>query len=132
MDAALYGPSIPTLFGWTNNRPRVKEIHGRQLLVPLLAHEISLMSIGFILDPEQAVVLRGPRLAGVIKQFLNDVLWPELDFLIIDLPPSTGDIQLTMVQTAPITGASIVTTPQDVAVEDAIKASNLVRIVSME
>lgn len=132
LDADLYGPSIPTMFGLKNKRPRVKEIHGRQLLVPLHAHEISLMSIGFILDPEQAVVLRGPRLAGVIKQFLNDVLWPELDFLIIDLPPSTGDIQLTMVQTAPITGAIIVTTPQDVAVDDAIKAANMFRIESID
>src|SRR5690625_5626846 len=97
MDEELYGPLIPIIFGFKNKRHRDKEIHGRQLFVPLLAHEISLMSIGFILDPEQAVVLRGPRLAGVIKQFLNDVLWPELDVLIIDLPPRTGEIQLAMV-----------------------------------
>lgn len=132
LDADLYGPSIPTMFGLKNKRPRVKEIHGRQLLVPLTAFDIPLMSIGFILDPEQAVVLRGPRLSGVIKQFLNDVLWPELDYLIIDLPPSTGDIQLTMVQTAPITGAVIVTTPQEVAVDDAIKASNMFRLESID
>ncbi|MBY5960173.1 P-loop NTPase [Membranicola marinus] len=132
LDADLYGPSIPTMFGLKNKRPRVKEIHGRQLLVPLTAYDIPLMSIGFILDPEQAVVLRGPRLSGVIKQFLNDVLWPELDYLIIDLPPSTGDIQLTMVQTAPITGAVIVTTPQAVAVDDAIKASNMFRLESID
>lgn len=131
LDADLYGPSIPTMFGLKNKRPRVKEIHGRQLLVPLTAYDIPLMSIGFILDPEQAVILRGPRLSGVIKQFMNDVLWPELDYLIIDLPPSTGDIQLTMVQTAPITGAVIVTTPQEVAVDDAVKAANMFRIESI-
>lgn len=131
LDADLYGPSIPTMFGLKNKRPRVKEIHGRQLLVPLTAYDISLMSIGFILDPEQAVVLRGPRLSGVIKQFLNDVMWPELDYLIIDLPPSTGDIQLTMVQTAPVTGAVMVTTPQEVAVDDAIKAANMFRLDSI-
>lgn len=131
LDADLYGPSVPTMFGLKNKRPRVKEIHGRQLLVPLVSYDIPLMSIGFILDPEQAVVLRGPRLSGVIKQFLNDVLWPELDYLIIDLPPSTGDIQLTMVQTAPVTGAVIVTTPQEVAVDDAVKASNMFRLDSI-
>lgn len=132
LDADLYGPSIPTMFGLKNKRPRVKEVHGRQLLVPLMSYDIPLMSIGFILDPEQAVVLRGPRLSGVIKQFLNDVLWPELDYLIIDLPPSTGDIQLTMVQTAPVTGAIMVTTPQEVAVDDAIKAANMFRLESIE
>ena len=83
------------------------------------------MSIGFIIDPEQAVVLRGPRLAAIIKQFVNDVLWPELDFLIVDLPPGTGDVQLTLVQTVPVTGVVLVTTPQDVALADAIKAMNM-------
>ncbi len=132
LDADLYGPSVPTMFGLKNKRPRVREIHGRQLLVPLVAYDIPLMSIGFILDPEQAVVLRGPRLSGVIKQFLNDVMWPELDYLIIDLPPSTGDIQLTMVQTAPVTGAILVTTPQEVAVDDAVKAANMFRLESID
>jgi len=131
LDADLYGPSVPTMFGLKGKRPRVKEIHGRLFLVPLVAYDIPLMSIGFILEPEQAVVLRGPRLSGVIKQFLNDVLWPELDFLIIDLPPSTGDIQLTMVQTAPVTGAIMVTTPQTVAVDDAVKAANMFRLESI-
>lgn len=132
VDADLYGPSLPTMFGLKNKRPRVKEMYGRQLLVPITAYGVYTMSIGFVLDPEQAVVLRGPRLSGVIKQFLNEVLWPELDYLIIDLPPSTGDIQLTMVQTAPITGAVIVVTPQDVAVDDAVKAANMFRLESIE
>src|SRR5690606_7221920 len=81
--------------------------------------------IGFVVEPEQAVVLRGPRLAGIIKQFIKDTLWPELDYLIVDLPPGTGDIQLTLVQTVPLTGAVIVTTPQEVAVVDAVKAMNM-------
>lgn len=131
IDADLYGPSIPTMFGLKNKRPKVKSIHGRQLLVPLQAHGVYLMSIGFILEAEQAVVLRGPRLGGIIKQFLNDVLWPELDYLLLDLPPGTGDIQLTMVQTAPVTGAIIVTSPQAVAVDDAVKAANMFRLDSI-
>ena len=91
----------------------------------------SLISIGFIVDSEQAVVLRGPRLSAVIKQYINECIWPELDYLIIDLPPGTGDIQLTLVQSIPITGAVIVTTPQDVAVADAVKASNMFKLDSV-
>jgi ATP-binding protein involved in chromosome partitioning len=83
------------------------------------------MSIGSIVEPEQAVVLRGPRLAGIIKQFFLDVVWPSLDVIVVDLPPGTGDIQLTLVQTVPITGAVLVTTPQQVALDDAIKAMNM-------
>ena len=89
------------------------------------------MSIGFVVEPEQAVVLRGPRLAGIIKQFLGDTLWPALDYLIIDLPPGTGDIQLTLVQTVPLTGAILVTTPQELAVVDAVKAMNMFMLDSL-
>ena len=89
------------------------------------------MSIGFIIEPEQAVVLRGPRLAGIIKQFFNEVLWEPLDYLIVDLPPGTGDIQLTLVQTVPVTGAVMVTTPQEVAVADAVKAMNMFLLPSV-
>ncbi len=125
LDADLYGPSIPTMFGLQGQRPKVQDVNGKPKITPLEAHGIPLMSIGFIIEPEQAVVLRGPRLAGIIKQFVNDVLWPDLDFLIVDLPPGTGDIQLTLVQTVPVTGSIIVTTPQEVAVADAIKAMNM-------
>jgi ATP-binding protein involved in chromosome partitioning len=83
------------------------------------------ISIGNIIEPDQAVVLRGPRLAAIIKQFVNDVLWEPLDFLIVDLPPGTGDVQLTLVQTVPITGVVLVTTPQEVALADALKAMNM-------
>jgi ATP-binding protein involved in chromosome partitioning len=92
---------------------------------------ISIISIGFIVEPEQAVVLRGPRLAGIMKQFIEECTWPELDYLVVDLPPGTGDIQLTLVQTVPLTGVVMVTTPQKVAWIDAIKAMNMFRLPSV-
>lgn len=128
VDADIYGPSVPTMFGLQGQRPKVRDVYGQPKMVPLEAYGISLMSIGFIIEPEQAVVLRGPRLAGIIKQFFNDCLWPELDYLVVDLPPGTGDVQLTLVQTVPVTGSVIVTTPQEVAVIDAVKAANMFQL----
>lgn len=125
MDADLYGPSIPTMLGLQGQRPKIQDVYGKPRIVPLDANGLPVISIGFLVEPEQAVVLRGPRLGGIIKQFINDTTWSPLDYLIIDLPPGTGDIQLTLVQTVPITGAVIVTTPQEVAVVDAIKAMNM-------
>ncbi|MFM2395107.1 MAG: ATP-binding protein Mrp/Nbp35 family [Bacteroidota bacterium] len=125
LDADVYGPSIPTMMGVKGERPRVEVVYGKHKLIPVEAFEIPLMSIGFIVEEEQAVVLRGPRLGGIIRQFIQDCFWPELDYLIIDLPPGTGDVQLTLVQTIPITGAVIVTTPQNIAVIDAVKAMNM-------
>jgi len=125
IDADLYGPSIPTMMGLQGQRPKIEMLYGKHKIVPLEAHGVYVMSVGFIVEPEQAVVLRGPRLGGIIKQFINDCIWPDLDYLIIDLPPGTGDIQLTLVQTAPVTGAVLVTTPQEVAVIDAVKAMNM-------
>jgi len=125
IDADLYGPSMPTMFGLEGQRPKVELVSGKHWLQPIEKDGIYVMSMGFIIDAEQAVVLRGPRLAGVIKQFITDCKWPELDYLLIDLPPGTGDIQLTLVQTVPLTGAVIVTTPQKVAVIDAVKAMNM-------
>lgn len=131
IDADLYGPSIPTMLGLQGSRPMIKDVHGKAKMIPIEAYGMPVMSIGFIIEPQQAVVLRGPRLGGIIKQFLEDVIWPPLDFLIIDLPPGTGDIQLTLVQTVPLTGAIIVTTPQEVAVADAIKAMNMFLLPSV-
>ena len=131
IDADLYGPSIPTMMGLAGARPKIQDVYGKPKIVPLQAFGMPVMSMGFIIEPEQAVVLRGPRLGGVIKQFFNDVLWEPLDYLIVDLPPGTGDIQLTMVQTVPITGAVIVTTPQEVAVVDAVKAMNMFLLPSI-
>jgi ATP-binding protein involved in chromosome partitioning len=125
MDADVYGPSIPTMLGLQGQRPPIQEIYGQAKIIPLQAHGMPVISIGNIVDPEQAVVLRGPRLAGIIKQFFNDVVWGELDYLVVDLPPGTGDVQLTLVQTVPVTGVVMVTTPQEVAVIDAVKAMNM-------
>ncbi|MCB0632386.1 MAG: Mrp/NBP35 family ATP-binding protein [Saprospiraceae bacterium] len=125
IDADLYGPSLPTMLGLQGQRPKVQQVYGQPRITPLDADGMPVMSIGFIIEPEQAVVLRGPRLGGIIKQFINETTWPELDFMVIDLPPGTGDIQLTLVQTVPLTGAIMVTTPQEVAVVDAVKAMNM-------
>ena len=116
VDADIYGPSIPLMFG-TNERPKVFE----NKLIPLEKYGVKIMSIGFLVDPMQAVIWRGPMASGAIKQFMGDVAWGDLDYLVFDLPPGTGDIQLTLVQTIPLTGAVIVTTPQDVALADARK-----------
>jgi ATP-binding protein involved in chromosome partitioning len=116
VDADVYGPSIPLMFG-INDRPMVIN----QKLQPLEKYGVKIMSIGFLVDPMQAVIWRGPMASGAVKQFMSDVSWGELDYLVFDLPPGTGDIQLTLVQTIPLTGAVIVTTPQDVALADARK-----------
>ena len=116
VDADVYGPSIPLMFG-INERPKVVE----NKLQPLERYGVKVMSIGFLVDPMEAVIWRGPMASGAVKQFMSDVNWGELDYLIFDLPPGTGDIQLTLVQTIPLTGAVIVTTPQDVALADAKK-----------
>lgn len=125
MDADVYGPSIPTMLGLVGQRPKVRDVTGATKMVPLDAYGMPVISIGNIIEPDQAVVLRGPRLAAIIKQFFNDVLWDSLDYLVVDLPPGTGDVQLTLVQTVPVTGVVLVTTPQEVALADAVKAMNM-------
>ena len=114
MDADAYGPSIPTMMGIQENPKTGPE----RKLIPLVRHDIKLMSIGFMVPEEQAMIWRGPMLHSAIRQFLSDVDWGELDYLIIDLPPGTGDVALTLSQAIPLTGAVIVTTPQDVALVD--------------
>ncbi|HET7094031.1 MAG TPA: iron-sulfur cluster carrier protein ApbC [Thermomicrobiales bacterium] len=116
LDTDVYGPSIPLMMGQAS-KPLVRD--GK--IVPLEAHGVKVMSIGFLLDPEKALIWRGPLVAQLINQFLNDVVWGDLDYLVLDLPPGTGDVQLTLVQKIPISGAVIVTTPQDVALADAVK-----------
>ena len=128
IDADLYGPSLPTMFGIQDQKPQIKQMYGRHRIIPIEKYGIHTISIGNIVEAEKAVVLRGPRLGGIIKQFVNEVVWPELDYLVIDLPPGTGDIQLTLVQTVPVTAAVLVTTPQPVAVNDAVKAMNMFRL----
>jgi ATP-binding protein involved in chromosome partitioning len=116
LDADVYGPSAPLMMG-VNERPLMRD----NKIVPLEAHNVRVMSIGFILDPTKALIWRGPLVAQLINQFLNDVHWEDLDYLVLDLPPGTGDVQLTLVQKIPISGAVIVTTPQEVALADAVK-----------
>ena len=122
MDADIYGPSVPIMLGIKGERPLMKEVAGKGMIVPIEVMGIKAMSIGLLIDDRQAVVWRGPMASSALKQFVTDVLWGDLDYLIIDLPPGTGDIHLTMVQTIPVTGSVIVTTPQEVALADAKKA----------
>jgi ATP-binding protein involved in chromosome partitioning len=128
MDMDLYGPSIPTMLGLQGSRPRIQDVHGKPKMVPVSKFGIPTISIGYMVEPEQAVVLRGPRLGGIVKQFFNECLWPELDFVVLDLPPGTGDVHLTLVQTVPISGIVMVTTPQEVAYADALKGMNMFRL----
>lgn len=122
MDADIYGPSVPIMFGVRGERPMMMDVGGdKGMIVPLERFGIKLMSIGLLVDEKSAVVWRGPMASSAIRQFVTDVFWDELDYLVIDMPPGTGDIHLTLVQTVPVTGVVIVTTPQDVALADAKK-----------
>lgn len=122
MDADVYGPSIPHLVG-SHNRPMARG----ERITPVEAHGLKLMSMGFLLDPNRAVIMRGPMLHGIMQQFLHQVDWGELDYLVIDLPPGTGDVPLTLAQTLPLTGAVVVCTPQEVALIDATRAVAMFR-----
>jgi len=121
MDADIYGPSVPIMFGIRGERPQMHEVDGKGMIVPIEKFGIKLMSIGLLVDEKSAVVWRGPMASSAIRQFVTDVEWGDLDYLIIDMPPGTGDIHLTLIQTVPVTGAVIVTTPQAVALADAKK-----------
>ena len=122
MDADIYGPSVPIMFGVRGERPKMTEVNGKALIVPMEKYGIKFMSIGLLVNEKDAIVWRGPMASSAIRQFVTDVLWEELDYLVIDMPPGTGDIHLTLVQTVPVTGAIVVTTPQDIALADAKKA----------
>lgn len=122
LDADIYGPSVPIMFGLRGERPLMMDAGGEKgMIVPLEKFGIKLMSIGLLVDEKNAVVWRGPMASSAIRQFVTDVYWGELDYLVVDMPPGTGDIHLTLVQTVPVTGVIIVTTPQDVALADAKK-----------
>lgn len=117
LDTDIYGPSVPTMFGVTE-RPNITT---DKKLVPVFKHGVHLVSMGFLVDTDQAMIWRGPMVTSAVKQFMQEVRWGDLDYLVLDLPPGTGDIQLTIVQTVPLTGAVIVSTPQTVALDDARK-----------
>jgi ATP-binding protein involved in chromosome partitioning len=117
LDADVYGPDIPLMFGETR-RPQVTGQKGQEKIMPLEAHGVTLMSLGFLLDKEQPAIMRGPLVSGILRQFMEQVEWGEQDFLIVDMPPGTGDAQLSLAQMVEIDGVVMVTTPQDVSVGD--------------
>ncbi len=127
LDADIYGPSIPRMMNLGGRRPKVRE----RTIEPLVNHGVKTMSIGYMVDEEQAMIWRGPMVSGAVMQLLRDVDWGELDYLVVDLPPGTGDIHLTLAQQVPITGALVVTTPQDIALIDARKAVTMFRRVNI-
>jgi ATP-binding protein involved in chromosome partitioning len=130
IDADIYGPSVPMMLD-VNEKPSVTSIEGKNKLIPVLKYGLKLMSIGFMIDPNDAVVWRGPMASSALKQFMTDVEWGKLDFLLFDMPPGTGDIQLTLSQLLPLTGVVIVTTPQDISLIDARKGAKMFEKVNV-
>jgi ATP-binding protein involved in chromosome partitioning len=125
LDADIYGPSMPIMFDVENEKPISIEVNGKSKMKPIESYEIKLLSIGFFTSPSQAVIWRGPMAAKALNQMIFDADWGELDFMLIDLPPGTGDIHLSIMQALPITGAVIVSTPQAVALADARKGVSM-------
>ncbi len=126
LDADIYGPSMPKMFHCEDARPIAEEVDGKDRIAPIVVTEgIKMLSIGFFVRPDQALLWRGTMASNALKQLLTEGHWGELDYLLIDMPPGTGDIALTLVQTLPLTGAIVVTTPQEVALVDAMKGINL-------
>ena len=129
IDADIYGPSVPTMFGLIDAKPSARETaDGKTLILPIEKYGIKLLSLGFFADPNQPVPWRGPMASNAIKQLFNDADWGELDYLVVDLPPGTGDIHITITQSFPIAGAVIVTTPQKVALADTRKGMMMFRM----
>ncbi|MEK6254457.1 MAG: Mrp/NBP35 family ATP-binding protein, partial [Gemmatimonadales bacterium] len=126
LDADIYGPDIPTMFGATE-RPRIQD----DQVVPVEAHGVKLMSLGFLVDDETPAVWRGPIIMGIVRQFLHQVVWGELDYLVVDLPPGTGDAQLSLVQLVKVDGAVMVSTPQDVSVTGVLKGIKMFESVDV-
>jgi ATP-binding protein involved in chromosome partitioning len=125
LDADIHGPSIPLMFGLVDERPAAMEKNGKTMIVPIEKFGIKLLSIGFFVDASKALIWRGPMASSALMQLFNDSEWGELDYLVVDLPPGTGDIHLSLAQQVPVTGIAIVTTPQEVAVADARKAVSM-------
>ena len=125
LDADISGPSIPIMFGAEDMQPLVAPRDGKNYIAPIMQYGIKMISIGFLTPPDSAVVWRGPMASQALRQFFGDVEWGELDYLLLDMPPGTSDIHLTLVQTVPVSGAVVVTTPQKVAVADATKGGSM-------
>ncbi len=131
VDADIYGPSMPTMFDVVNERPTMIDVEGKPLINPVLAYGIKILSIGFFTEQNDAVIWRGPMASKALTQMFTEAYWGELDYLLIDLPPGTGDIHLSVVQTVPLDGAVVVSTPQEVALADARKGINMFRLESI-
>ena len=125
IDADIYGPSIPKMFNVEGQRPGVSKIDGIDIIEPIENYGIKILSIGFFINPDDALVWRGPMATSALKQFIRQTNWGELDWLLVDLPPGTSDIHLTLVQEVPVTGVIIVSTPQEVALADAVKGISM-------
>lgn len=125
IDADIYGPSVPMMFGLGDEQPAAFEKDGKTVMVPLERYSIKLMSIGSFVDADRPLIWRGPMATGALNQLMNDTLWGELDWMVVDMPPGTGDIQLTLAQQYKVSGALIVTTPQKVAFADVLRAANM-------
>ena len=127
LDADVYGPSVPKMLGIENSRPEIVSKDGIDMIVPVIIHGVKVLSTGFFVDPADAVVWRGPMASNFLKQLMTQGDWGELDYFVVDLPPGTSDIHLTLVQEVPVTGAIVVSTPQEVALADAIKGISMFR-----
>ncbi|VAW14776.1 Septum site-determining protein MinD [hydrothermal vent metagenome] len=132
IDADIFGPSIPKMFGAEEARPATGKIDNKNVIRPVEKYGVKFLSIGFFVAPENAIIWRGPMASNALKQLIADGNWGELDYLLIDLPPGTSDIHLTLVQTVPVTAAIIVSTPQDVALADVVKGVNMFRSKSID
>lgn len=131
LDADIYGPSQPQMLGVGQRRPEIVEQDGKQMMVPIEAHGIQSISMGYLVTEQTPMVWRGPMVSGALQQLLGQTRWDQVDYLIVDMPPGTGDIQLTLSQKVPVTGAVIVTTPQDIALLDAKKGIEMFRKVNV-
>jgi len=132
IDADIFGPSIPKMFGAENLRPTGEKVNGRDVINPVEKFGVKFLSIGFFVEAESAVIWRGPMASSALKQLISDANWGELDYLLFDLPPGTSDIHLTLVQSVPVTGAMIVTTPQDVALADVTRGVSMFQSKSID
>jgi ATP-binding protein involved in chromosome partitioning len=132
VDADIHGPSVPTMFDVAGAKPQPVEVEGGTKILPIEQYGVKVLSIGFFADPDQAIVWRGPMASRALNQLFTDADWGELDFMVVDLPPGTGDIHLSLVQQIPLSGAVIVSTPQDVALADARKGVGMFRLEDLK
>lgn len=132
IDADIFGPSIPKMFGEEDGRPYSENVDGRDLIVPIEKYGVKILSIGFFVNQQDALVWRGPMASNALKQLIIEAKWDELDYLLIDLPPGTSDIHLTLMQTVPVTASVIVTTPQAVALADVVKGVSMFQSKSVD